>query len=128
MILGHETHGGAAHVSRGGRKRLPGPAETAVSEMRTMTLPVRTDVLVVGGGPAGSSAATFLAKKGYSVVLIDKAHHPRETVGESILPLAWRYFDLLGRIPPRGYLPRQRGCGAGSSTAVVRSAAGAGGK
>ena len=48
-----------------------------------MTLPVRTDVLVVGGGPAGSSAATFLAKKGYSVVLIDKAHHPRETVGES---------------------------------------------
>ena len=61
-----------------------------------MTIPARTDVMVVGGGPAGTSAATFLAKKGYSVVLIDKARHPRETVGESILPPAWRYFDLLG--------------------------------
>jgi flavin-dependent dehydrogenase len=64
--------------------------------MKAMTLPVRSDVLVVGGGPAGSTAATLLAKKGYSVVLIDKARHPRETVGESILPPAWRYFDLLG--------------------------------
>jgi flavin-dependent dehydrogenase len=52
--------------------------------------------LVLGGGPAGSCAATQLARLGHSVALIDKARHPRETVGESILPSAWKYFDLLG--------------------------------
>ena len=61
-----------------------------------MTLPKHADVLVVGGGPAGSCAATQLARRGHDVVLIDKQHHPRETVGESVLPSAWRYFDLLG--------------------------------
>ena len=39
------------------------------------------DVLVVGGGPAGSTAAFRLARQGYDVLLIDKAKHPRETVG-----------------------------------------------
>jgi flavin-dependent dehydrogenase len=59
-------------------------------------LPDRVDVLVVGGGPAGSTAACQLARRGYDVVLIDKQHHPRETVGESVLPSSWKYFDLLG--------------------------------
>ena len=61
-----------------------------------MSLPECSDVLVVGGGPAGSCAATMLARRGYEVVLVDKAHHPRESVGESILPSAWKYFDTLG--------------------------------
>lgn len=61
-----------------------------------MSLPGKVDVLVVGGGPAGSTAAGQLAAMGYDVALIDKQHHPRETVGESVLPSAWRYFDLLG--------------------------------
>jgi len=59
-------------------------------------IPAETDILVIGGGPAGSSAATELARRGYRVMLVDKARHPREVVGESILPHAWRYFDLLG--------------------------------
>ena len=54
------------------------------------------DVLVVGGGPAGSIAAFDLARKGYAVVLIDKARHPRATVGESVLPSIWRYLDQMG--------------------------------
>lgn len=61
-----------------------------------MTLPAKADVLVVGGGPAGSTAAGQLAALGYDVVLIDKQRHPRETVGESVLPAAWKYFDLVG--------------------------------
>src|SRR6478736_5963535 len=61
-----------------------------------MTVPRKADVLVIGGGPAGSCAATQLARRGYDVVLIDKQHHPRETVGESVLPSAWKYFDMLG--------------------------------
>ncbi len=61
-----------------------------------MTIPARTDVVVIGGGPSGSSAATMLASKGYEVVLLDRQSHPRATVGESLLPQAWRFFDLLG--------------------------------
>src|ERR1700758_5540803 len=61
-----------------------------------LTLPAKADVLVVGGGPAGSTAAGQLAALGYDVVLIDKQRHPRETVGESVLPAAWKYFDLVG--------------------------------
>jgi flavin-dependent dehydrogenase len=72
----------------------------------------QADVLIVGGGPAGSTAAFGLAKRGYDVLLIDKAHHPRETVGESILPSAWKYFDLLGvseAIERDGYVKKAGG-------------------
>ncbi|MDX1530244.1 MAG: NAD(P)/FAD-dependent oxidoreductase [Rhodothermales bacterium] len=60
------------------------------------TLPATADVVVIGGGPAGSTAANALAQEGYAVVLLEKAVHPRPTVGESILPFVWRYADLLG--------------------------------
>jgi flavin-dependent dehydrogenase len=77
-----------------------------------MGLPRTTDVLIAGGGPAGSTAATQLAKHGYDVVLVDKAHHPRETVGESILPSAWKFFDLLGvaeKIERHGFVEKTGG-------------------
>jgi len=38
---------------------------------------IDVDVLVVGGGPAGSSVATFLARKGVDVRVVDRAHFPR---------------------------------------------------
>jgi flavin-dependent dehydrogenase len=60
------------------------------------TIPASADVVVIGGGPAGSSAANLLAKSGYDVVLIDKTTHPRLTVGESLLPHFWKYLDALG--------------------------------
>lgn len=61
-----------------------------------MTFPQHSDILIAGGGPAGSLCATMLARHGYDVVLVDRAYHPRETVGESVLPAAWKYFDMLG--------------------------------
>jgi flavin-dependent dehydrogenase len=64
-----------------------------------VTVPAAAEILVIGGGPAGSCAATLLTRRGYDVVLIDKVRHPRETVGESVLPSAWKYFDLLGVTP-----------------------------
>ncbi|MEZ4220097.1 MAG: NAD(P)/FAD-dependent oxidoreductase [Polyangiaceae bacterium] len=44
------------------------------------------DVLVIGGGPAGSTVATLLAKAGHDVLLLEADEHPRVHVGESLLP------------------------------------------
>jgi choline dehydrogenase-like flavoprotein len=54
------------------------------------------DVLVVGGGPAGSTAASLLAEKGWEVVLLEKERHPRFHIGESLLPMNLPLFDRLG--------------------------------
>ncbi len=54
------------------------------------------DVLVIGGGPAGSTAATLLAEKGHRVTLLEKAHHPRFHIGESLLPANLPLFEKLG--------------------------------
>ncbi|MGA7298624.1 MAG: NAD(P)/FAD-dependent oxidoreductase [Rhodanobacteraceae bacterium] len=54
------------------------------------------DVLIVGGGPAGSTAASFLRRKGWSVLLLEKAQHPRFHIGESLLPMNLPIFDRLG--------------------------------
>jgi len=60
-------------------------------------LPVsECDVLVVGGGPGGSTAASLLRERGWSVVLIDKDRHPRFHIGESLLPYNLPIFDRLG--------------------------------
>jgi flavin-dependent dehydrogenase len=44
------------------------------------------DVLIVGGGPAGSTISALLAEKGWRVTLLEKEHHPRFHIGESLLP------------------------------------------
>ena len=54
------------------------------------------DVLVIGGGPAGCSVAPLLAEKGYRVVVLEKAHHPRFHIGESLLPANLPLFERLG--------------------------------
>lgn len=54
------------------------------------------DVLVAGGGPAGSTIAALLAREGRLVVLLEKEHHPRFHIGESLLPGNVPLFDQLG--------------------------------
>ncbi len=54
------------------------------------------DVLVIGGGPAGSTAAALLAQLGHRVTLLDKARHPRFHIGESLLPANLPLFKRMG--------------------------------
>ena len=54
------------------------------------------DVAVIGGGPAGSTAAILLARRGYKVIALEKAHHPRFHIGESLLPMNLPIFERLG--------------------------------
>ena len=54
------------------------------------------DVVVIGGGPGGSTAATLIAQKGWQVTLLDKQQHPRYTVGESLIPDFWKFLDESG--------------------------------
>ncbi|MDR3447372.1 NAD(P)/FAD-dependent oxidoreductase [Dyella sp.] len=54
------------------------------------------DVVVIGGGPAGSTAATLLARRGYRVIALEKERHPRFHIGESLLPMNLPIFERLG--------------------------------
>jgi flavin-dependent dehydrogenase len=54
------------------------------------------DVVVIGGGPGGSTAATLLAERGHRVVLVEKDRHPRFHIGESLLPANVPLFEKLG--------------------------------
>jgi flavin-dependent dehydrogenase len=54
------------------------------------------EVLVVGGGPAGSTAATLLAQYGHRVLLLESGRHPRFHVGESMLPFSEPVIQRLG--------------------------------
>lgn len=54
------------------------------------------DVVVVGGGPAGSTASNLLAQHGHRVVLIERDTFPRFHIGESLLPCGLPIYDRLG--------------------------------
>src|SRR5512146_3168975 len=56
----------------------------------------RWDAIVVGGGPAGSTAAHLLARAGKSVLVLEKDAFPRFRIGESLLPFANPIFEKLG--------------------------------
>jgi len=54
------------------------------------------DVVVVGGGPAGSTAATLLAQHGHKILLLERDKHPRFHIGESMLPFSEPVVQRLG--------------------------------
>lgn len=54
------------------------------------------DVLVIGGGPAGTTCATLLAQQGRKVILLEKSQFPRHHIGESLMPETYWVFQRLG--------------------------------
>lgn len=54
------------------------------------------DVVIVGGGPAGSTAGTRLAKHGWNVAIFEREKLPGFKIGESLLPGSLRTFERMG--------------------------------
>ncbi|HEX8128480.1 MAG TPA: tryptophan 7-halogenase, partial [Pyrinomonadaceae bacterium] len=71
---------------------------------RAVNSPLRSrkldaDVIIIGGGPAGSVLGTYLGRAGIDHLIVDKAHHPRAHVGESLS------FSTTGILEEIGFLP-----------------------
>lgn len=71
-------------------------ADSLTNNPPLLSTPSECDVLVIGGGPAGATAAGLLAKMGHKVVLVEKDHHPRFHIGESLLPANLPLLEKLG--------------------------------
>ena len=68
-----------------------------------------SDVVVIGGGPGGSTAATMLSRQGFEVLLLERERFPRDHVGESLLPASMPVLEELGVLPAvreAGFLPK----------------------
>lgn len=63
-----------------------------------MNSPIKPEVLIIGAGPAGSSAAAVLAEKGRRVLVLERENFPRYHIGESLLPFTFFPLQRLGLI------------------------------
>jgi flavin-dependent dehydrogenase len=70
--------------------------QPATASPDASTAPTDVDVLVIGGGPSGSTIATLLARGGWQVVQLEKERHPRFHIGESLLPMNMPILQRLG--------------------------------
>ncbi|MEM7385266.1 MAG: NAD(P)/FAD-dependent oxidoreductase [Verrucomicrobiota bacterium] len=57
------------------------------------------DAVIIGGGPGGSTTASYLARAGRKVLLLEKEHFPRFHIGESLLPYNMGLFEEMGILP-----------------------------
>ncbi|KAI0084352.1 FAD/NAD-binding domain-containing protein [Irpex rosettiformis] len=77
--------------------------------MSSSSIPTNTQILVIGGGPAGSYAAAVLAREGFSVVLLEASKFPRYHIGESLLPSIrafLQFIDAEETVGSHGFTPK----------------------
>jgi 2-polyprenyl-6-methoxyphenol hydroxylase-like FAD-dependent oxidoreductase len=91
------------------------PSGGAVAPEQTRIAPAASprdpdvDVLVVGGGPGGSTIAAFLAQGGLSVGIVEREPFPRFRVGESLIPNCMPILERMGvleRVRAHGFQPK----------------------
>ena len=64
-----------------------------MNEAMTVLTP---DVLIIGAGPSGASAASLLRQYGYQVLVLERQHFPRFSIGESLLPQSMVFLEEAG--------------------------------
>src|SRR5687767_7708342 len=67
------------------------------------------DVVVIGGGPAGSTTSTLLAKQGFRVRLFERARFPRFHIGESLIPETYwvlQKLDMLDKMKKSRFIKK----------------------
>jgi 2-polyprenyl-6-methoxyphenol hydroxylase-like FAD-dependent oxidoreductase len=57
------------------------------------------DVIIIGGGPAGATAATILADAGLKTLVLERTQFPRFHIGESLMPETYWTFKRIGMLP-----------------------------
>src|SRR5690625_1728479 len=62
------------------------------------SVPTQADVVIIGAGPSGAIAAALLRQRRYSVVVLERQHFPRFTIGESLLPHCMEYLEEAGML------------------------------
>jgi len=77
-----------------------------MSNNNDISIPTSTNVLIIGGGPGGSMAATFLAREGFNVTLLEQTKFPRYHIGESLLNLTniYKLAGLVDKIRNYGFI------------------------
>jgi len=83
--------------------------------------PLDSDVIIIGGGPAGSTLGTLLAQAGHRALIIEKDIHPRDHVGESLVPstnLVFSRIGFLDKLNDAGFVPKPGTCWNGPRSPI----------
>src|ERR1700726_2722796 len=81
--------------------RVIQPRNPLGDSFMSQNTPERPHVVVIGGGPAGSTTSTLIAKQGFRVELFEREHFPRFHIGESLIPETYwvlQRLDMLDKM------------------------------